>query len=141
MKLHAVPIAMVVWTLTGWLTCYLVAVGTGHVSPLLPLISMCGVRWPESSIFSLFMNGSAILSGLCSYFRFRQVQHYQVALSHLSKHIWKLNVISLLFAVVSSIGLIIVANFQESYRLMARNCIHAHFLVFYFHLQSSNTAE
>ena len=44
-KLHAVPVTMVIWTLTGWLTCYLVAVGCGHVDPLLPLISMCGIRW------------------------------------------------------------------------------------------------
>ena len=44
-RLHAVPATMVIWTLTGWLTCYLVAVGCGHVDPLLPLISMCGIRW------------------------------------------------------------------------------------------------
>jgi len=113
-KLHAVPVTMVIWTLTGWLTCYLVAVGCGHVDPLLPLISMCGIRWPESSIFSLFMNGSALLSGFCSYFRFRQVQHYQTRSTNI-KHIWKLNVISLFFALISSVGLIIVANFQESY--------------------------
>jgi len=70
---------------------------------------------PESSVFSLFMNGSSFLSGLCTYFRFRQVQHYQTKSTNIN-HIWKLNVVSLLFSIISSIGLLIVANFQEAKR-------------------------
>jgi len=59
------------------------------------------------------MNGSSFLSGLCTYFRFRQVQHYQTKSTNIN-HIWKLNVVSLLFSIISSIGLLIVANFQEA---------------------------
>ena len=61
------------------------------------------------------MNGSSFLSGLCTYFRFRQVQHYQTKSTNIN-HIWKLNVVSLLFSIISSIGLLIVANFQEAKR-------------------------
>lgn len=124
-RLDTVPLVMVIWTLTGWLVCYIIAVSTGHIKPLLPLISMCGAKWPESSVFSLFMNGSAILSGLCTYFRFRQVQHYQTRSTNIN-HIWKLNVISLLFSLISSIGLVIVANFQESYE--------PYYQIYYAHL-------
>lgn len=112
-RLHGVAISMVLWTLIGWFICYCIAFGTGHINPILPLISMCGAQWPESSVFSLFMNGSSFLSGLCTYFRFRQVQHYQTKSTNIN-HIWKLNVVSLLFSIISSIGLLIVANFQEA---------------------------
>lgn len=124
-RLDSIPLAMVVWTLTGWGVCYIIAVSTGHIKPLLPLISMCGAKWPESSVFSLFMNGSAILSGLCTYFRFRQVQHFQTRSTNIN-YIWKLNVVSLLFSLISSIGLVIVANFQESYE--------PYYQIYYAHL-------
>ena len=74
---------------------------------------MCGAQWPESSIFSLFMNVSSLFSGMICYFRFRQVQHFQMRCSNISQ-IWKLNVLGLLLGVASAIGLIIVANFQEA---------------------------
>ena len=86
---------------------------------------------PESSVFSLFMNGSSFLSGLCTYFRFRQVQHYQTKSTNIN-HIWKLNVVSLLFSIISSIGLLIVANFQEAKRLVPITWVkHAHRPLFY----------
>ena len=74
---------------------------------------MCGAQWPESSIFSLFMNVSSLFSGMICYFRFRQVQHFQMRCSNISQ-IWKLNVLGLLLGLASAIGLIIVANFQEA---------------------------
>ena len=91
LNLSALPIFFALWTLIGWLLCYVVAVLTGnycsvprqssshyvsgHIDPLLPLISMCGAQWPESSLFSLFMNMSAVMSAFLSYFRFRQVNY------------------------------------------------------------------
>ena len=94
---------------------------------------------PESSVFSLFMNGSSFLSGLCTYFRFRQVQHYQTKSTNIN-HIWKLNVVSLLFSIISSIGLLIVANFQEAKRLVPTSvgqpCTSTPFLYFYGNLRS-----
>ena len=135
---HWIPLFFASWTLTGWLICYIVAWATGvnflfwisvwilelffnkflrifegHIDPILPLISMCGAQWPESSIFSLFMNVSSLFSGMICYFRFRQVQHFQMRCSNISQ-IWKLNVLGLLLGVASAIGLIIVANFQEA---------------------------
>lgn len=74
---------------------------------------MCGAQWPESSIFSLFMNVSSALSAILCYFRFRQVQYFQTRCSNLS-HIWKLNVAGLFFGLMSSVGLLVVANFQEA---------------------------
>ena len=76
---------------------------------------MCGAQWPESSIFSLFMNVSALLSALIGYFRFRQVQYFQIRCSNLSS-IWKLNVAGLMLGLLSSAGLLVVANFQEARR-------------------------
>ena len=95
LNLSALPVFFALWTLIGWLLCYAVAVLTGnyctvprqssshyfsgHIDPLLPLISMCGAQWPESSLFSLFMNMSAVMSAFLSYFRFRQVIYsYQI---------------------------------------------------------------
>jgi len=74
---------------------------------------MCGAQWPESSVFSLFMNVSALLSAILCYFRFRQVQYFQTRCANISA-IWKLNVSGLLFGLLSSLGLLIVANFQEA---------------------------
>lgn len=113
LNLSALPIFFALWTLIGWLLCYVVAVLTGHIDPLLPLISMCGAQWPESSLFSLFMNMSAVMSAFLSYFRFRQVQHFQSRCSEISK-IWKLNATGVILGVLSSVGLLIVANFQEA---------------------------
>lgn len=112
-RVHWTPIFFAVWTLSGWLACYIIAWTTGHIDPLLPLISMCGAEWPESSVFSLFMNVSAMMSGILCYFRFRQVQYFQTRCSNISV-IWKLNVAGLFFGLLSSLGLLIVANFQES---------------------------
>ena len=44
-RLHGVAISMVLWTLIGWFICYCIAFGTGHINPILPLISMCGAQW------------------------------------------------------------------------------------------------
>lgn len=43
---------------------------------------MCGAQWPESSLFSLFMNMSAVMSAFLSYFRFRQVIYQMIVISN-----------------------------------------------------------
>lgn len=78
----------------------------------IPFISDTGTTPPESCLFGQVLNIGALLFTVTTYVRYRQVRFIQaMAEVNLSKF-W--NNLGLVFGILSSIGLTIVGNFQET---------------------------
>jgi len=102
-----------VFTLLAFLTSYTMSVLVGHVYPILPSISDTGTKIPEANVFSLLMNVSIILA-LANYStRYFQCQHQARHCGDSRELIYKYNHISLILALTSILGALIVANVQS----------------------------
>ena len=107
------PIMWSVFTLLAFLTSYTMSVLVGHVYPILPSISDTGTKIPEANVFSLLMNVSIILA-LANYStRYFQCQHQARHCGENRELIYKYNHISLILALTSILGGLIVANVQS----------------------------
>ncbi|XP_076471282.1 DNA damage-regulated autophagy modulator protein 2-like [Babylonia areolata] len=108
--LGLLPIALVLVSACAFCFSYIVAVIRGDVSAAFPYISDTGADVPESCIFSLLLNIAAFLSFSTIYLRFKAVQ----ALAGTEdQRLRRLNRLTMFLGVLSSIGCILVANFQE----------------------------
>ncbi|CAJ0962903.1 unnamed protein product, partial [Mesorhabditis belari] len=90
---------------------YVFAVYHGDVDPVFPYISAAGNDRPESCFFSLLMNISASLSILIIYLRYSLIKELIRGSDKVIEHA---NKWSLLFGVAGGMGMMVVANFQES---------------------------
>lgn len=109
MRLHWFPIGVFLLTVLTWIASYLIAVSLGHVEPDLPYISDTGTYPPESCIFGQALNLSAALAAITIYIRYMQVDQYSRDRPKLKSP----NSVCLFFGILSSIGISVVANFQE----------------------------
>jgi len=109
---HLIPLAAAVLFPSTFLLTYVWAVYLGHTDPVWPYISDTGALPPESCVFGQLLNIGALLLWLTFYIRYKQVAaHYpghkkQVVLKQLNK-------IGLWCGSLGSLGLSMVANFQE----------------------------
>uniref|UniRef100_A0A1I7XXX6 DNA damage-regulated autophagy modulator protein 2 n=1 Tax=Steinernema glaseri TaxID=37863 RepID=A0A1I7XXX6_9BILA len=92
-------------------TTYVFAVWHRDVDPVFPYISSSGDQRPESCIFSLLLNFCAFLIALIIYLRFGLVKELNRDF-HLSTN--RLNILALWVGITSSMGMFLVANFQET---------------------------
>ncbi|XP_012558090.1 DNA damage-regulated autophagy modulator protein 1 [Hydra vulgaris] len=103
----------VLWSLLSvfaFIGAYVTAVLEGHVYYFLPSIGDTGTKDPESSIFSLLMNISIII-GLSNYIiRYFQCQYQARQCANEREAIYKYNRVSLMLAVGSILGGLIVVN-------------------------------
>ena len=107
------PVMWGLFTFLAFAASYGMAVLEGHVYPILPSISDTGTRIPEANVFSLLMNISIILA-LANYFtRYFQCQHQARHCGDNRENIFKYNHISLLLAITSLVGALVVANVQS----------------------------
>jgi hypothetical protein len=95
---------------SAFILCYVVAIGDGDVTPGFPYISDTGAKPPESCIFTLLINVSAMLAFLIIFIRYKQVQEYNK--QDLSR-ILKLNGVSAVVGVVAVLGIMVVGAFQD----------------------------
>lgn len=103
------PAALVIWTSASFVFAYITAVVLRHVDPLLPYISDTGTLAPERCVFGIMLDVSAFLGVFTVYVRYKQVE----ALS--SNHtLLRVNAVGLVFGVMSSLGMCVVANFQKT---------------------------
>ncbi|XP_064600458.1 DNA damage-regulated autophagy modulator protein 2-like [Liolophura sinensis] len=105
------PVTLVFVACSTIVTSYIIAIYRGHVVPFFPYISDTGSKSPESCIFGQFVNISAALALLVMYVRYKLVFSL---VGDESRSIRNLNVISMVLAVFISLGLSMVANFQET---------------------------
>ncbi|TMS36557.1 hypothetical protein L596_003696 [Steinernema carpocapsae] len=90
---------------------YVVAVWHKDVDPVFPYISSSGDQRPESCVFSLLLNFCAILTALIIYLRYGLVKELN---RNFHQNTTRLNNLSLYVGLLSSCGMFIVANFQET---------------------------
>lgn len=111
--LHFLPLATFVLIPSTILITYVLAILLNHVDVDFPYISDSGTLSPESNIFAQMFNIAAALA-LCSiYVRFKQVeQFYRDDLS--SRAIVTLNSVAFWMGALASLGMTLVANFQET---------------------------
>lgn len=112
-KIYLLPLCVFVLLPGTFIVTYLIAVKLGHVEADFPYISDTGTHSPESCIFGQLLNITSFLIAITVYVRFKQIHIYYGY--HLSgETIPLLNRVSLCLGLVASLGLSIVANFQET---------------------------
>lgn len=112
-NLHYLPIAVFISLPTVFILTYIIAVLLGHVEAGFPYISDAATYAPESCIFSQAVNLIAILMGFMIYVRYSQVKECMRAFGSPTS-LPKWNHWALIFGLMSTAGLSIVANFQET---------------------------
>ncbi|XP_060087090.1 DNA damage-regulated autophagy modulator protein 2 [Heteronotia binoei] len=108
--LSILPSVLVVWTSASFIFSYVTAVLLHHVDPLMPYISDTGTVPPESCLFGIMVNISALLGTATIYVRYKQV----LSLNPEDSIILKLNKAGLVLGMVSCFGICIIANVQKS---------------------------
>ncbi|XP_061178615.1 DNA damage-regulated autophagy modulator protein 2-like [Saccostrea echinata] len=108
--LHFFPICVVLVSLTTFCVTYILSVVRNDVNPVLPYISDTGTTPYESCLFSFFLNISAIAAFCTMYIRYRWIR----MVSNEERSLRCYNILSLMFGWFSSLGLGLVANFQET---------------------------
>ncbi|KYQ56178.1 DNA damage-regulated autophagy modulator protein 2 [Trachymyrmex zeteki] len=114
-NLQYLPIAVFISLPTVFISTYVIAVLLGHVEAGFPYISDTATYAPESSIFSQIVNLITILMGFAIYIRYSQVKEcISSDDSPTDSLLAKWNYWALIFGLMSTAGLSIVANFQET---------------------------
>lgn len=113
--LSFLPIFVIVWTYLTFGISYTLSVARGDVDPGFPYISDTGARRPESCVFGQMLNIAAAAALATLYVRYKQVENFLVKLpdEKLLK-VQRLNKFALFCAVAISLGMSLVANFQET---------------------------
>ncbi|KAL5006243.1 hypothetical protein ScPMuIL_015049 [Solemya velum] len=105
------PASLVILSFGTFCTTYIIAIYRGDVSVLFPYISDTGTSRPESCIFGQFLNICAGLAFCTIYVRYKLVQGFN---GSEGRRLKCMNKTCLFFGVLVSLGLSMVANFQET---------------------------
>ncbi|XP_015599824.1 DNA damage-regulated autophagy modulator protein 2 [Cephus cinctus] len=112
-NVHYLPIVLFVALPTTFIVTYVIAVLLGHVEAGFPYISDAATYAPESCIFAQFINMTAALMCFVIYIRYSQIKECN-SVYKLNESLPKWNRMALIMGMISTIGLSIVANFQET---------------------------
>ncbi|XP_077560230.1 DNA damage-regulated autophagy modulator protein 1-like [Haemaphysalis longicornis] len=114
-RVELLPLSVFVLLPGTFIITYLISVLLGHVEVEFPYISDTGTYAPESCIFSQLLNICAVLMAGTVYVRYKEVeQYYRDHLSQESPQVLRMNTISLWLGWAASVGVSVVANFQET---------------------------
>uniref|UniRef100_S4R608 DNA-damage regulated autophagy modulator 1 n=1 Tax=Petromyzon marinus TaxID=7757 RepID=S4R608_PETMA len=110
----AMPLFVVCWTTATFGTSYLTAALRGDVDPILPYISDTAGRPPESCVFGLMLSISALAAALTMFVRYRLVAYATCGRSYAIF----VNRTGFAIGLISCLGLLVVANFQQTKTLL-----------------------
>ncbi|XP_059834503.1 DNA damage-regulated autophagy modulator protein 1 isoform X5 [Hypanus sabinus] len=110
-EISCLPAALVIWSSTAFIISFIIAMSDGHVSPLVPFISDTGANPPESCVFGLMVNISAFLGAFTMYVQYKMLQTLNEENPIISPYF---NRAALVLGLLGSLGMCIVANFQET---------------------------
>ncbi|XP_033751848.1 DNA damage-regulated autophagy modulator protein 2-like isoform X2 [Pecten maximus] len=105
------PIALVLVSCGTFIGSYVIAVLKKDIAAYFPYISDTGTKPPESCIFGQFLNIAATIAFCTMYIRYKLVESLT---GHEDGRLRRLNKAGLVLGILSSLGLSIVANFQET---------------------------
>lgn len=106
------PLLLVLLSVTTFVVTYIIAITRGDVTPDFPYISDTGTEPPESCIFSQLLNICAALCLCTIYVRYKLVE--VLGNVHEDIKLRRLNKAGLILGIITSFGLSLVANFQET---------------------------
>ncbi|XP_077519442.1 DNA damage-regulated autophagy modulator protein 2-like [Amblyomma americanum] len=122
-RVELLPLSVFVLLPGTFIVTYLISILLGHVEVEFPYISDTGTYAPESCIFSQLLNICSFLMAATVYVRYKEVeQYYRDHLSQESPRVLRMNTAGLWLGWVSSLGVSIVANFQETEVLYVHLC-------------------
>ncbi|KAK2189395.1 hypothetical protein NP493_107g00017 [Ridgeia piscesae] len=107
--LHWFPLAVFILLPGTFLLTYAIAVWLQHVEADFPYISDTGTQPPESCIFGQLLNIAAVIAGITVYIRYRQIEYHAHGV-----HMKRSNKATLVMGLMSSLGISMVGNFQET---------------------------
>lgn len=110
-KLQYLPIFMYLWFMSTFVLTYVISVIQKDVEPIFPYISDTGTFTPTSCIFGQLLNVGSILLSIIIYIRYLQIKEIN---GHLTKGLYSSNVTCLILGWLASLGVGLVANFQET---------------------------
>ncbi|XP_071809530.1 DNA damage-regulated autophagy modulator protein 1-like [Asterias amurensis] len=110
-SLSFLPICLFLLLVVTLVTTYTIAVLRGDVEVFFPYISETGGKPPESCIFGQFVNVACVLLLATLYVRFKEVDTIE---GLPSKQINGLNKVSAVLGVAATLGMSVVANFQDT---------------------------
>ncbi|XP_067142296.1 DNA damage-regulated autophagy modulator protein 1-like [Centruroides vittatus] len=115
-RLHLLPALVAIILLATFIITYIIAVILDHARPFWPYISDTGTTHPESMIFGQFLNLGSVFIFLTMYVRYLLVNKKYLHDPNFPnyKNVKLFNKISLWFALYTSVGASLVANFQET---------------------------
>uniref|UniRef100_A0A0N4ZHH4 DNA damage-regulated autophagy modulator protein 2 n=1 Tax=Parastrongyloides trichosuri TaxID=131310 RepID=A0A0N4ZHH4_PARTI len=111
-KVWLLPILHVFFACLAFFSGYIIVVSKNLADPLLPYISDGGAFPPESAIFGEFLNIAAFLMAIVSYIRYQQLEVFYDS-NKINNTFTKFNTALLFTGWLSSLGMSVVANFQE----------------------------
>lgn len=106
------PLLLVLLSVTTFVVTYIIAISRGDVTAEFPYISDTGAEPPESCIFSQLVNTCAALCLCTIYVRYKLVEVLGNARE--DTKLRRLNKAGLVLGIIISVGLSLVANFQET---------------------------
>lgn len=107
------PIVTNVWIWLSFATTYGLAVAQNHTFPDFPYISYTGIEEPESGIFTFCVAVAAIMLAANAEMRFLFLREKMIRKqANYTKHWVNANFAGLVMALLSSLGLLLVACFQ-----------------------------
>uniref|UniRef100_A0A0N4ZQ32 DNA damage-regulated autophagy modulator protein 2 n=1 Tax=Parastrongyloides trichosuri TaxID=131310 RepID=A0A0N4ZQ32_PARTI len=112
-KVWLIPLFSLIFSFLAFALGYIIAVTEGHVHAVWPYISDTGTLLPESSIFGQLLNLSALFLALSIYLRHRQIVEFYWHKHHVEGYWRFFSLILLIIGYTSSLGVSIVANFQQ----------------------------
>ncbi|GBM12192.1 DNA damage-regulated autophagy modulator protein 1 [Araneus ventricosus] len=108
MRVNYLPMTLGVVFSLGLVTCFVVAVLRGDVSPYMPFISETGGKYPEAGIFSIFLYLSSILGLSTMFTRFLIVDELNRGID---RTIDILNRSSVVIGFIALMGMVVVAAY------------------------------
>ncbi|XP_018564124.1 DNA damage-regulated autophagy modulator protein 2 [Anoplophora glabripennis] len=110
---YLLPVLFALLMPVTFIITYTSAVLNQNVKPVFPYISDTGSWSPESCIFGLLLTFGALLLSLIVYVRYRQVRDL-CEKNEFKPLIKKINTLTLYIGFCASLGIVVVASFQET---------------------------
>ena len=111
MRPHHFLVLMGFFTILSFVLGYAISISKDQVHYLFPYISDTGTTKPASSYFGLCLNLSSVFAAISMYFRHSFLEKQDILTT---PKLHMINDVALLLGGLSSFGIMLVANFQET---------------------------
>ncbi|XP_026065535.1 DNA damage-regulated autophagy modulator protein 1-like [Carassius auratus] len=104
------PIFSVIWSSSTFIISYIIAICNGHVEVIFPYISDTGAIQPESGVFGFMSTIATFAIFATMYVEYKFVERVHETTGAVSP---RLNKVSFAFGILSCVGILVVATFQN----------------------------